>query len=69
MSDFEPRDRGGRGGGSKEKAGDKGARRTYFRRRRLCKFCVDKIDYISYRDVKLLAPFIPVRGKIQPRRC
>ena len=69
MSDFEPRDRvGGRGGGSKDKAGDKGARRTFFRRRRLCKFCVDKIDYISYRDVKMLAPFIPERGKIQPRR-
>ena len=24
--------------------------------------------YISYKDVKLLAPFIPERGKIQPRR-
>ena len=68
MSDFEPRERGGRGGDRKEKAGDKGARRTFFRRRRLCKFCVEKIDYISYRDVKLLAPFIPERGKIQPRR-
>jgi len=68
MSDFEPRERGGRGGDRKEKGGDKGARRTFFRRRRLCKFCVEKIDYISYRDVKVLAPFIPERGKIQPRR-
>jgi small subunit ribosomal protein S18 len=68
MSDFESRDRGGRGGSSKDKAADKGARRTFFRRRRLCKFCVEKIDYISYRDVKMLAPFIPERGKIQPRR-
>ena len=60
---------GGRGGSSKDKKdGDKGARRTFFRRRRLCKFCVEKIDYIGYRDVKLLAPFIPERGKIQPRR-
>lgn len=40
----------------------------FFRRRRVCKFCVDKIDYINYRDVKLLAGFIPERGKIQPRR-
>jgi small subunit ribosomal protein S18 len=71
MSDFESRgDRGGRGGRDKDKDRDekKGGRRTFFRRRRLCKFCVEKIDYISYRDVKLLAPFIPERGKIQPRR-
>lgn len=45
-----------------------GARRGGFRRRRLCKFCVEKIDHISYRDVKLLTPFIQERGKIQPRR-
>ena len=40
----------------------------FFRRRRVCKFCADKIDYINYKDVRLLAPFIPERGKIQPRR-
>jgi small subunit ribosomal protein S18 len=69
MSDFD-KDRGGpRGGGGGKGAGDKaGGRRTFFRRRRVCKFCVDKIDYIGYKDVKLLAPFIPERGKIQPRR-
>jgi small subunit ribosomal protein S18 len=43
-------------------------RRGSSRRRRVCKFCVEKIDHISYRDVKLLTPFIPERGKIQPRR-
>jgi small subunit ribosomal protein S18 len=69
MSDFESRDRGGRSGGrDKDKDKEKGARRTFFRRRRLCKFCVEKIDYVSYRDVKVLMPFIPERGKIQPRR-
>jgi small subunit ribosomal protein S18 len=66
MSDYEKR------GGSKDKDkdkkdGDKG-RRTFFRRKRVCKFCVEKIDYINYKDVKLLAPYIPERGKIQPRR-
>jgi small subunit ribosomal protein S18 len=67
MSDFD-KDRGGPRGAGKG-AGDKaGGRRTFFRRRRVCKFCVDKIDYIGYKDVKLLAPFIPERGKIQPRR-
>jgi small subunit ribosomal protein S18 len=70
MSDFD-KDGGGRGGGrgGGKGAGEKaGGRRTFFRRRRVCKFCVDKIDYIGYKDVKLLAPFIPERGKIQPRR-
>ncbi len=61
---------GGRGGGERKgAAGEKGGgRRTFFRRKRVCKFCAEKIDYISYKDVKLLAPFIPERGKIQPRR-
>ena len=61
--------RGGRGG-ARAAGGDKekGQRRGFFRRRRLCRFCTEKIDYINYKDVKMLAPFIPERGKIQPRR-
>ena len=72
MSDMP--NRGGRGSGDrdrdkdKDKDKDKGGRRGFFRRRRVCKFCVEKIDYVNYKDVKLLAPFIPERGKIQPRR-
>ncbi|MGH9329807.1 MAG: 30S ribosomal protein S18 [Vicinamibacterales bacterium] len=63
-------ERGGRHGRSKGGAGkeQQGQRRTFFRRRRVCKFCADKIDYISYKDVKLLMSFVPERGKIQPRR-
>lgn len=72
MNDFDKDSRGGGRGGAKGAAkgkDDKGARRGgFFRRRRVCKFCVEKIDYIGYKDVKLLAPFIPERGKIQPRR-
>ena len=69
MSEFESRGRGGRDKDKdKDKDKDGKGKRTFFRRRRLCKFCVEKIDYIGYRDVKLLAPFIPERGKIQPRR-
>ena len=55
--------RGGRGGDKKD---DK--KRTLFRRRKVCKFCADKIDDINYKDVKLLAAFVPERGKILPRR-
>jgi small subunit ribosomal protein S18 len=57
--------RGGAGGagGDKEKG-----KRYFFRRRKVCKFCADKIDYIDWKDVKLLGPFVPERGKILPRR-
>jgi small subunit ribosomal protein S18 len=70
MSDMERDGKFGRSGGGRN-AGDKDkkdGRRGFFRRRRVCKFCVEKIDYINYKDVKILAPFIPERGKIQPRR-
>ena len=63
---------GGRGRGGKKDDKDKAKgerpRGGFFRRRRVCKFCADKIDYINYKDVRLLSPFIPERGKIQPRR-
>ena len=69
MSDEREGRGGGRGAAGKGDGKDgKGGRRGFFRRRRVCKFCVDKIDYVNYKDVKLLAPFIPERGKIQPRR-
>jgi small subunit ribosomal protein S18 len=65
--------RGRSGGGAAGKAGEKGQRRPGgggggFRRRRVCKFRSEHIDYIDYKDVKLLMQFIPERGKIQPRR-
>jgi small subunit ribosomal protein S18 len=65
---------GGRktGGRGKAAAGaqgkDGGQRRPMFRRRKVCKFCADKIDDINYKDVKLLAPFVPERAKVLPRR-
>jgi small subunit ribosomal protein S18 len=66
---------GGRGGSSRggaKGAGAKGAKeqgkRYFFRRRKVCKFCADKIDYIDYKDVKLLSSFVPERGKVLPRR-
>ena len=59
----------GRGGKKDDKGKGEGRPRGgFFRRRRVCKFCADKIDYINYKDVRLLSPFIPERGKIQPRR-
>jgi small subunit ribosomal protein S18 len=58
---------GGRGGAGGDKDKEKG-KRYFFRRRKVCKFCMDKIDYIDWKDVKLIAPFVPERGKILPRR-
>ena len=42
--------------------------RKFFRRKKVCKFCTEKIDSISYRDVRLLQGFVAERGKIVPRR-
>ena len=62
---------GGRGRGAAQGQGqgkDNQQRRPMFRRRKVCKFCSDKIDDINYKDVKLLMPFVPERAKILPRR-
>lgn len=37
-------------------------------RRKVCSFCVDKVDHIDYKDVAKLRRFITERGKILPRR-
>ena len=52
-------------GGSRE--GGPGGRK-YFRRKKVCKFCVEKIEAINYKDVRLLAQFVAESGKIVPRR-
>ena len=65
------RGRSGGRGGANAATGDKAQaqrRGGLFRRRKVCKFCADKIDDINYKDVKLLQPFVPERGKILPRR-
>ena len=54
----------GAGGGPGGGAGG----RKFFRRKKVCKFTVEKIDTISYRDVRLLQQFVSDRGKIIPRR-
>ncbi len=66
---------GGRGGskpGERGAAGGRGGKeqgkRYFFRRRKVCRFCADKIDYIDYKDVKVLISFVPERGKLLPRR-
>ena len=38
------------------------------RRKEVCIFCVDKVDFIDYKDSAKLRKFISERGKILPRR-
>jgi small subunit ribosomal protein S18 len=54
---------GGPGGG-REGAGG----RKFFRRKKVCKFCVEKIEAINYKDIRLLAQFVAESGRIVPRR-
>jgi small subunit ribosomal protein S18 len=58
---------GGRPGGGRPSGGP-GGRGKFFRRKKVCKFCTEKIDAIPYRDVRLLQGFVAERGKIVPRR-
>lgn len=37
-------------------------------RRKVCSFCVDKIEHIDYKDAAKLRRFTTERGKILPRR-
>jgi small subunit ribosomal protein S18 len=54
--------------GAGRPSGGPGGRGKFFRRKKVCKFCTEKIDAIPYRDVKLLGQFVAERGKIVPRR-
>jgi small subunit ribosomal protein S18 len=58
--------RGPRPGGGP--GGPREGGRKYFRRKKVCKFCVEKIEAINYKDVRLLSQFVAESGKIVPRR-
>src|ERR1041384_4669829 len=64
--DFDVDDDRGPAGRPSDRRG--GGGRGRMRRRKICRFCVDKVDLIDFKDVKLLQNFIPERGKILPRR-
>ncbi|HOK54728.1 MAG TPA: 30S ribosomal protein S18 [Armatimonadota bacterium] len=52
-----PRKSGGGGGGKFRRP-----------RRKVCAFCVDKVDFIDYKNVAKLRRYVTDRGKIYPRR-
>jgi small subunit ribosomal protein S18 len=45
-----------------------GARRPFFRRRKVCPFSGATAPKIDYKDVKLLQRYVSERGKIVPSR-
>jgi len=64
---------GGPGGGSGGPGGGpggprRGGKRQYFRKKKVCKFCVEKMDFIDYKRADILSQFVQERGKILPRR-
>jgi small subunit ribosomal protein S18 len=68
-----PRREGGPGGGGPGgPGGGPGGRprgkRQYFRKKKVCKFCVEKMDFIDYKRADILSQFVQERGKILPRR-
>jgi small subunit ribosomal protein S18 len=73
-----PREGGGRPGGDRPRFGgsgrgpggprEGGGGRKFFRRKKVCKFCTEKIEDINYKDYRLLGQFVAESGKIVPRR-
>src|SRR5437773_2057205 len=64
-----PRREGGPGGGGPGGPGGRPrGKRQYFRKKKVCKFCVEKMDLIDYKRADILSQFVQERGKILPRR-
>lgn len=42
--------------------------RRFQRRKKFCRFCADKVEFIDYKDIRVLRAFITDRGKMLPRR-
>jgi small subunit ribosomal protein S18 len=63
---------GSRGpGGPRREGGPGGPRRgkrQFFRKKKVCKFCVEKMDFIDYKRADILSQFVQERGKVLPRR-
>lgn len=47
---------------------NRGRPRLLFRRRKYCKFCETKAEWIDHKDLKTLQNYTPERSKILPRR-
>ena len=63
------REGGGPGGPGGGPGGPRrGGKRQFFRKKKVCRFCVERVDFIDYKKVEMLQPFVQERGTILPRR-
>jgi small subunit ribosomal protein S18 len=62
------REGGGPGGPGGGPGGPRRGKRQYFRKKKVCKFCTEKMDMIDYKRADILSQFVQERGKILPRR-
>src|ERR1700676_3002131 len=58
------REGGGPGGPGEPRRG----KRQFFRKKKVYKFCVEKMDMVDYKRADILSQFVQERGKILPRR-
>ncbi|NLM28601.1 MAG: 30S ribosomal protein S18 [Clostridiaceae bacterium] len=65
MSDTKKREKDSKDSSNDKKSGRVFKRRT---RRKVCQFCVDKVEHIDYKDSAKLKKFLSEKGKILPRR-
>ena len=60
-----PKGKGGKGG----KGGRRGDKQNaLFKRKKFCRFTVEKVELIDYKDLETLRDFITDNGKIMPAR-
>jgi small subunit ribosomal protein S18 len=45
-----------------------GKKKFFFRRRKVCRMCAEKLNTVDYKDVRFLQQYIVERAKILPRR-
>ena len=45
-----------------------GGNRRFRRRPKICAFCVDKVDYIDYKQYETLRRYLTEHARIKPRR-
>jgi small subunit ribosomal protein S18 len=45
-----------------------GRKKSFFRRRKVCRMCADKMDTVDYKDLRFLQQYLVERSKILPRR-
>lgn len=59
---------GPRGDGDGDRPRGRRSGGRFVPRRKVCMFCVDRIDDVDYKDIARLRRHISERGKIEPRR-